>query len=99
MEVAQGSSSVETAQSEPPVTTVASRPNRSESTPATKLLEAIAGASARQEDITTYSLGATWAIQRNLTANAELRHDSRDSNVQFYQYRVRSLSMSLQYLF
>lgn len=54
---------------------------------------------ARQEDITIYSLGATWAIQRNLTANAELRHDSRDSNVQFYQYRVRSLSMSLQYLF
>ncbi|WP_430433825.1 XrtB/PEP-CTERM-associated polysaccharide biosynthesis outer membrane protein EpsL [Methyloversatilis sp.] len=54
---------------------------------------------ARQEDITTYSLGATWAIQRNLTANAELRHDSRDSNVQFYQYRVRSVSMSLQYLF
>jgi exopolysaccharide biosynthesis operon protein EpsL len=58
-----------------------------------------AAQTARQEDITTYSLGATWFIQRNLSANAELRHDSRDSNVEFYQYRVRSLSMSLQYLF
>lgn len=67
--------------------------------PALQAQLGIAGASARQEDITTYSLAATWAIQRNLTANAELRHDSRDSNVQFYQYRVRSLSMSLQYLF
>lgn len=59
----------------------------------------IDGASVRQEDITTYSLGATWSIQRNLSANAELRHDSRDSSNQFYQYRVRSVSMSLQYLF
>lgn len=71
----------------------------SQLSPALQAQLGIAGASARQEDITTYSLGATWAIQRNLTANAELRHDSRDSNVQFYQYRVRSLSMSLQYLF
>lgn len=67
--------------------------------PAVQAALGISGATARQEDITTYSLGATWAIQRNLTANAELRHDSRDSNVQFYQYRVRSVSMSLQYLF
>lgn len=54
---------------------------------------------ARQEDIMTLSLGATWAIQRNLTANAEIRHDERDANSAFYQYRVRSMSMSLQYLF
>lgn len=71
----------------------------SQLSPAVQAQLGINGASVRQEDITTYSLGATWAIQRNLTANAELRHDSRDSNVQFYQYRVRSVSMSLQYLF
>jgi exopolysaccharide biosynthesis operon protein EpsL len=53
----------------------------------------------RQEDLKTYSLGATWAIERNLSANAELRRDERESNVQFYQYRVRSLSVSLQYIF
>lgn len=66
------------------------------------LLQAILGinnAVARQEDLTTYSLGATWFIQRNFSANAEVRQDERESNVQFYQYKVRSVSMSLQYLF
>lgn len=53
----------------------------------------------REEDLTTYSLGATWAIERNLSANAEIRRDERDSNNQFYQYRARSMSMSLQYVF
>jgi exopolysaccharide biosynthesis operon protein EpsL len=53
----------------------------------------------REEDLTTYSVGATWLIERNLSANAEVRRDDRESNNQFYQYRVRSLSMSLQYVF
>lgn len=56
-------------------------------------------AAQRTEDIYTYSVGATWAIQRNLNASAQWRHDRRDSNVNFYQYRTNSLSMSLQYLF
>lgn len=53
----------------------------------------------RQEDLTTYSLGATWAIERNLSANVEVRRDERESNNQFFQYRVRSVSASLQYVF
>lgn len=53
----------------------------------------------RQEDIRTYSLGATWLLQHNFSANAELRHDQRDSNNEFYQYDVNSVSMSLQYVF
>lgn len=56
-------------------------------------------AAQRSEDIYTYSLGATWTIQRNLNASAQWRHDKRDSNVSFYQYRTNSLSMSLQYVF
>ncbi len=67
--------------------------------PALQALLGISSAVPRQEDISTYSLGATWTIQRNFSANAELRQDERDSNVQFYQYKVRSVSMSLQYLF
>jgi exopolysaccharide biosynthesis operon protein EpsL len=66
--------------------------------PATLALFGIS-ATPRQEDLATYSLGATWSILRNLSANAEARYDERDSNVQFYQYRVRSVSMSLQYVF
>jgi exopolysaccharide biosynthesis operon protein EpsL len=53
----------------------------------------------REEDLTTYSVGATWAIERNLTANAEVRREERESNNQFFQYRVRSVSVSLQYMF
>lgn len=53
----------------------------------------------RQEDLTTYSLGATWAIEHNLSANVEVRRDERESNNQFFQYRVRSVSASLQYVF
>lgn len=53
----------------------------------------------REEDLTIYSLGATWAIEHNLSANAEIRRDERESNNQFYQYRARSMSMSLQYVF
>ncbi len=66
--------------------------------PATLALFGIS-AIPRQEDLATYSLGATWSILRNLSASAEARYDERDSNVQFYQYRVRSVSMSLQYVF
>lgn len=56
-------------------------------------------AAQRTEDLYTYSVGATWSIQRNLSASAQWRHDRRDSNINFYQYRTDSLSMSLQYLF
>ena len=66
--------------------------------PATLALFGIS-ATPRQEDLATYSLGATWSILRNLSASAEARYDERESNVQFYQYRVRSVSMSLQYVF
>ena len=55
--------------------------------------------SPRQEDLTTYSVGATWAIERNLSANVEVRRDERESNNQFFQYRVRSVSATLQYVF
>jgi exopolysaccharide biosynthesis operon protein EpsL len=54
---------------------------------------------ARDEDLLTLSLGATWAIQQNLSANAEIRRDTRDANLQFYQYKVNSVSASVQYVF
>jgi hypothetical protein len=53
----------------------------------------------REEDLTTYSVGATWLIERNLSANAEVRRDERESNNQFYPVPRAQLSMSLQYVF
>lgn len=67
--------------------------------PALQAALGLNGLSTRQEDLRTYSLGATWLIQRNLSASAELRQDERNSNNEIYQYRVRSMSMSLQYIF
>jgi uncharacterized protein (PEP-CTERM system associated) len=64
----------------------------------TELLPQLAQ-NARQEDITVYSLGATWSIQRNLSLSAELRRDERESNISFYQYKVNSASATVQYQF
>jgi exopolysaccharide biosynthesis operon protein EpsL len=57
------------------------------------------GTTVREEDIFTLSVGSTWMIERNLSANAQIRHDRRDGNQEFYQYKANSVSAFIQYLF